>query len=101
MASVRLVTGDGQSRPTGIRSSAVRSEGRDGGDGRTKAPGAVSPMGRGAGDRSRRDGLGARSRDLISADVAGCPVGTTRSRVARTPQDLVHTTGRNGVTEAG
>ncbi|MFI9007852.1 sigma-70 family RNA polymerase sigma factor [Actinosynnema sp. NPDC053489] len=36
-----------------------------------------------------------------AAEVAGCPIGTIRSRVARAREDLVRATGRSGATEAG
>lgn len=36
-----------------------------------------------------------------AADIAGCPVGTIRSRVARAREDLVRAIDRNGATEAG
>jgi RNA polymerase sigma-70 factor, ECF subfamily len=36
-----------------------------------------------------------------AADVAGCPVGTIRSRVARARQDLVHATRQAGTPEVG
>ncbi|GAB3003382.1 sigma-70 family RNA polymerase sigma factor [Saccharothrix stipae] len=36
-----------------------------------------------------------------AAEVAGCPIGTIRSRVARAREDLVRATGRSGATEVG
>ncbi|TQM85132.1 RNA polymerase sigma-70 factor (ECF subfamily) [Saccharothrix saharensis] len=36
-----------------------------------------------------------------AAEIAGCPIGTIRSRVARAREDLVRATGRSDATEAG